>query len=120
MFANDIGWLSSKGITTGYTPTTFRPDAYVTRGEMAAFLQRFYNVTSQTNKQIPILQANVQLMFGTISTEIFLSMSAMQKTGTNTLTASLLSEQLLSFLQEIKVQEILATSQLLFRFPALK
>lgn len=38
MFANDIGWLSSKGITTGYTPTTFRPDAYVTRGEMAAFL----------------------------------------------------------------------------------
>ncbi|NHI77416.1 S-layer homology domain-containing protein [Lactococcus petauri] len=53
MFANDIGWLSSKGITTGYTPTTFRPDAYVTRGEMAAFLQRFYNVTSQTNKQNP-------------------------------------------------------------------
>ncbi|WP_270337466.1 S-layer homology domain-containing protein [Lactococcus petauri] len=53
MFANDIGWLSSKGITTGYTPTTFRPDAYVTRGEMAAFLQRVYNVTSQTNKQNP-------------------------------------------------------------------
>lgn len=51
MFANDIGWLSSKGITTGYTPTSFRPDAEITRGEMAAFLYRFYNVT--INKQNP-------------------------------------------------------------------
>ena len=43
MFKNDINWLKSKGITTGYTPTTFRPDASITRGEMAAFLNRFYN-----------------------------------------------------------------------------
>lgn len=44
MFKNDIGWLSSKGITTGYTPTSFQPDSDITRGEMAAFLYRFYNV----------------------------------------------------------------------------
>lgn len=43
MFKNDINWLKSKGITTGYTPTTFRPDASITRGEMAAFIYRFYN-----------------------------------------------------------------------------
>ncbi|MEY8458768.1 GH25 family lysozyme [Lactococcus ileimucosae] len=43
MFKNDINWLKSKGITTGYTPTTFRPDASITRGEMAAFINRFYN-----------------------------------------------------------------------------
>ncbi len=43
MFKNDINWLKSKGITTGYTPTTFRPDASISRGEMAAFLNRFYN-----------------------------------------------------------------------------
>ncbi|QPS71790.1 S-layer homology domain-containing protein [Lactococcus garvieae] len=51
MFANDIGWLSSKGITTGYTATSFKPNANVTRGEMAAFLSRFYNIT--TNRQNP-------------------------------------------------------------------
>lgn len=45
---------------------------------------------------------------------------AMLKNGLDMLIVSLLSGQLLSFLQEIKVQEILATSQLLFRFPALK
>lgn len=45
MFKNDIGWLSSVGITTGYTATYFKPDAPITRGEMAAFLYRFYNVT---------------------------------------------------------------------------
>uniref|UniRef100_UPI001F577956 S-layer homology domain-containing protein n=1 Tax=Lactococcus petauri TaxID=1940789 RepID=UPI001F577956 len=43
MFANDIGWAKAQGITTGYTPTIFKPDASITRGEMAAFLQRFYN-----------------------------------------------------------------------------
>jgi len=45
MFKNDIGWLSSQGITTGYTATYFKPDVPVTRGQMAAFINRFYNVT---------------------------------------------------------------------------
>lgn len=44
MFKNDIGWLSLKGITTGYSPTSFQPDSDITRGEMSAFLYRFYNV----------------------------------------------------------------------------
>lgn len=52
MFKNDIGWLSSKGITTGYSPTSFNPDADVTRGEMAAFLNRFYSVTVN-NQTLP-------------------------------------------------------------------
>ncbi|HBC90687.1 MAG TPA: hypothetical protein DCZ00_04490 [Lactococcus sp.] len=56
MFKNDIGWLSSKGITTGYTPTSFNPDADITRGEMAAFLYRFYNVTVNNQKLPPAPQ----------------------------------------------------------------
>lgn len=43
MFANDIGWVYSQGITTGYTPTTYNPNGNVTRGEMAAFISRFYD-----------------------------------------------------------------------------
>ncbi|SFL62230.1 S-layer homology domain-containing protein [Lactococcus garvieae] len=50
MFTNDIGWLSSENITTGYTPTIFKPDASITRGEMAAFLYRFYNVINKKDK----------------------------------------------------------------------
>lgn len=48
MFKNDIGWLSAKGITTGYTPTSFKPDADITRGEMAGFIYRYYNVVIAT------------------------------------------------------------------------
>ena len=42
-FANDINWLKSTGITTGFTKTSFQPNGKVTRGQMAAFLHRFYN-----------------------------------------------------------------------------
>jgi hypothetical protein len=49
MFANDIGWLNSERITTGYTPTTFNPNGNVTRGEMATFLKRFYNKVVMKN-----------------------------------------------------------------------
>lgn len=54
MFKNDIGWLYSKEITTGYTPTTFRPDASITRGEMAAFIYRFYNKVAIVEPHIPV------------------------------------------------------------------
>lgn len=54
MFKNDIGWLYSKGITTGYTPTTFRPDSSITRGEMAAFIYRFYNKVSIVEPHVPV------------------------------------------------------------------
>ncbi|MDH3193478.1 MAG: DUF3152 domain-containing protein [Acidimicrobiia bacterium] len=43
MFADDIAWLSSVGITHGCNPPTndrFCPTAPVTRGQMAAFLRR--------------------------------------------------------------------------------
>ena len=41
-FANDIGWLYSQQITTGTSPTTYSPNAPVSREQMAAFLHRFY------------------------------------------------------------------------------
>lgn len=40
MFKNNINWIYSRGITTGYTPTSYNPNAKVTRGEMAVFLHR--------------------------------------------------------------------------------
>lgn len=35
-----VHWLFEAGITTGTTPTTFSPDDFVTRGQMATFLWR--------------------------------------------------------------------------------
>jgi hypothetical protein len=40
LFENDINRLKAAGITTGCTPTTFCPDATITREQMAAFLDR--------------------------------------------------------------------------------
>ena len=40
IFEADINRLAEAGITTGCTPTTFCPDGLVTRGQMAAFLER--------------------------------------------------------------------------------
>jgi hypothetical protein len=40
IFAADIGWLASEGITQGCSTTSFCPDDPVTRGQMAAFLRR--------------------------------------------------------------------------------
>lgn len=67
MFSNDIGWLRTQGITTGYTPTSFKPDASISRGEMAAFLQRFYmkiNNQNQAVNQISLKVKNITLYKG--------------------------------------------------------
>jgi S-layer homology domain len=40
-FHDEIGWLVENGITSGYTNGNFGPQDSVTRGQMAAFLQRF-------------------------------------------------------------------------------
>ena len=40
LFVEHIYWLAAQGITTGCGPTTFCPDESVTRGQMAAFLNR--------------------------------------------------------------------------------
>ena len=39
-FYNDVQWLDSNGITTGYADGTYRPNNNVIRSEMAAFLHR--------------------------------------------------------------------------------
>ena len=43
-FAGDILWLYDSGITSGCTATTYCPNASVTRGQMAAFLDRALNL----------------------------------------------------------------------------
>lgn len=39
-YSDAVGWMTATGITLGTTPTTFSPDAQVTRGELATFLYR--------------------------------------------------------------------------------
>jgi uncharacterized protein YkwD len=39
-FADAVAWMVAEGITTGTSATTFSPDRYVTRGEVATFLYR--------------------------------------------------------------------------------
>ncbi len=45
-FVSDILWLRYAGITTGCSPTTFCPNDVVTRGQMAAFLDRALSLPS--------------------------------------------------------------------------
>ena len=44
--AKEIWWLASVGITSGYGDGTFRGYASITRQDMAAFLQRYFNAFS--------------------------------------------------------------------------
>jgi hypothetical protein len=39
-FAEEIAWMASTGVTTGYSDDTFRPGAPVSRQAMSAFMQR--------------------------------------------------------------------------------
>jgi hypothetical protein len=39
-YEDAVNWLHEAGITTGTSPTTFEPDEFVTRGQMATFLWR--------------------------------------------------------------------------------
>ena len=48
IFETDINRLAASGITSGCTPTTFCPDAYITRGQMAAFLDRALSLPATT------------------------------------------------------------------------
>lgn len=43
-FHDDIAWLADTGITTGYSDGTFQPSRAVTRGSMAAFLRRAFDL----------------------------------------------------------------------------
>ena len=42
-YADSVGWALREGIVTGYPDGTFRPNAPVTRAELAAVLSRFFN-----------------------------------------------------------------------------
>ena len=42
-YAGPVQWAKDNHITTGRTPTSFAPDAPVTRGEVVTFLKRFYD-----------------------------------------------------------------------------
>ena len=58
--AKEIWWLASVGISTGYGDGTFRGMGTVTRQDMAAFLQRYYNafsVNGQFKNWIPTTSA---------------------------------------------------------------
>ena len=48
--AKEIWWLSSVGIANGFSDGTFRGMSAVTRQDMAAFLQRYYNRFSSNNQ----------------------------------------------------------------------
>jgi hypothetical protein len=43
-----ICWMKDNGITSGVTPTTYAPNANVTRAEMAVFIQRVANIPPST------------------------------------------------------------------------
>lgn len=47
-FALDITWLALEGITSGCGATSFCPDGFVTRGQMAAFLSRALSLPATT------------------------------------------------------------------------
>lgn len=56
-FYTYIEYLSSKGILHGYTDNTFRPDAYITRAEMAkvaaGFLFHLEDISENVSLDIP-------------------------------------------------------------------
>jgi hypothetical protein len=47
LFAYDIAAMKEAGIITGYEDGKFRPDAYITRAEMAAILQNAFNLENK-------------------------------------------------------------------------
>jgi hypothetical protein len=52
IFKNYINEIYKIGIMTGYTPTTFRPENEMIRGEMATFLSRFYNKFNKQSQSV--------------------------------------------------------------------
>ena len=49
-FEREISWLYREGITGGCTATRFCPSNAVTRGQMAAFLNRALNLPSHRHR----------------------------------------------------------------------
>jgi hypothetical protein len=51
--AAGIGAVAGAGIATGHVDGTFRPSAYVTRGQMATFLQRAFDLPAAAVSRFP-------------------------------------------------------------------
>jgi len=49
MFEDDIDWAFNESIAAGCTATTYCPNSPVTRGQMAAFIARMFQLPSTTN-----------------------------------------------------------------------
>ena len=65
-FANYIQTLFSNEITTGTTPTTFSPNAFVTRGQVASFIHRSELATTQKGAEVVNIADNqIELSDGT-------------------------------------------------------
>ncbi|MDH4117515.1 MAG: S-layer homology domain-containing protein, partial [Acidimicrobiia bacterium] len=65
VFEGDINALAASGITTGCTSTAFCPDDVVTRGQMAAFLRRAFDLPAATND--PFVDDNDSVFEGDIN-----------------------------------------------------
>ena len=48
-YTDPIKWAFANGITTGKTPTTFDPDGYITRQELAVFMTRYASIIMNMN-----------------------------------------------------------------------
>lgn len=47
IFAKEIGWLATTGISRGWDDGTFRPDAFIKRDQMATFVMRWMRQTGR-------------------------------------------------------------------------
>lgn len=70
LFAGEVTGLLDLGITQGCTPTTFCPEAPVSRGEMAAFLVRARNLEPLDDPVAPfidddrsVFEADIEVLF---------------------------------------------------------
>ncbi|QUG40562.1 choice-of-anchor I family protein [Psychrobacillus sp. INOP01] len=64
-YADYVQALIANEVTTGTTPTTFEPNAYVTRGQMASFIVRSESPVQKTAKLIGVTNESVELSSGT-------------------------------------------------------
>lgn len=66
--ANYIQTLFSNEITTGTTPTTFSPNAFVTRGQVASFIYRSELATQQESAEVVnVVDNQIELSDGTFA-----------------------------------------------------
>lgn len=64
-YADYVQALITNEITTGKTSTTFEPNAYVTRGQMASFIVRSESAVHNTAKLVSVSNDSVKLSTGT-------------------------------------------------------